>query len=47
VCLGLVLGLVLFNTFTNDSGNGNGIKCALSKFAADTKLGGAIDRFMG
>lgn len=41
----LILGMALFNIFVNVMGSG--MKCILSKFAADTKLGGAVSTRKG
>lgn len=41
----LVLGMALFKVFV--SVMGSGIKCILSRFAADTTLGGAVSKGKG
>ena len=42
---GSILGPVLFHVFRNDLDAG--IKCTLSQFADDTKVGGAVESFEG
>ena len=41
VCQGLVLGLITFNIFSNDTDSG--VECTLSKLVDGTKLWGAVD----
>lgn len=42
---GAVLGSVLFNVFINELDTG--VKCTISKFANNTKLGGAVHSLRG
>ncbi|KAF4800272.1 hypothetical protein TURU_046217 [Turdus rufiventris] len=42
---GSVLGIIMFSIFSNDLDKG--IKCTLSEFAGNTKLGGSVDMLKG